>query len=112
MKILSIEKAGLHELIIWYEDDVNYVSASVFDDDRVEIDVSVPIAKYRAGEYFGSKLTSYEVFAATMGKFNPYTSFIDDPIEVDKLDFEELLNLWFDLEKKDRKALKELGSPE
>jgi len=89
MKILSIEKVGLHELLIWYADDVNYNSASVFDDNRVEIFTSVPIAAYK----------SYEHFATAVGKVNPYASFMVEPVEVDNLYFEELLKVWSDFKK-------------
>ena len=90
MKILSIKKVGLHEMLIWYEDDVNYNSASVYDDNRVEIFTSVPIAAYK----------SYEHFVADVEKFNIYTIFMIEPVAVDKLDFNELLKVWSDFIKK------------
>jgi hypothetical protein len=90
MKILSIKKVGLHEMLIWYEDDVNYNSASVYDNNRVEIFTSVPIAAYK----------SYEHFLADVEKFNIYTIFMIEPVAVDKLDFNELLKVWSDFKKK------------
>jgi hypothetical protein len=90
MKILSIKKVGLHEMLIWYEDDVNYNSASVYDNNRVEIFTSVPIAAYK----------SYEHFVADVEKFNIYTIFMIEPVAVDKLDFNELLKVWSDFKKK------------
>lgn len=90
MKILSIKKVGQHEILIWYEDDVNYNSASVYDGNRVEIFTSVPIAAYK----------SYEHFVADVEKFNIYTIFMIEPVAVDKLDFNELLKVWSDFKKK------------
>jgi hypothetical protein len=98
MKIISIDKGDKRTIIIWFMDDVNFVKAVVTDDDNVDVDITVPIAKYG----------SYAVFAATMGKFNPYTEFVDEPIEVDDLDFEKLVDVCNELEKKDREALKTL----
>jgi hypothetical protein len=89
MKILSIKKVELHEILIWYEDDVNYNSASVYDDNRIEIYTTVPIVEYK----------SYKYFAAAMEKFNLYTIFMVEPVEVDKLDFNELLKIWSDFKK-------------
>jgi hypothetical protein len=90
MKILSIKKIGLHEMLIWYEDDINYNSASVYDNNRVEIFTSVPIAAYK----------SYEHFVVDVEKFNIYTIFMTEPVTVDNLDFNELLKVWSDFIKK------------
>jgi hypothetical protein len=90
MKILSIKKVDLHEMLIWYEDGVNYKSASVYDDNRLEIYTSVPIAAYK----------SYEYFVAAVEKVNQYNTFMTDPVEVDNLYFEELLKVWSDYVKK------------
>lgn len=90
MKILSIKKVGLHEILIWYEDDINYNSASVYDNNRVEIFTSVPITAYK----------SYEHFVADVEKFNIYTIFMTETVTVDNLDFNELLKVWSDFIKK------------
>lgn len=90
MKILSIKKVELREMLIWYEDDVNYNSASVYDDNRVEIFTTVPIAAYK----------SYEHFVTSVEKFNPFVTFMVKPVEVDNLYFEELLKIWADFGKK------------
>jgi hypothetical protein len=93
MKLLSIEKTGV-KFIIWYADDENYVKAIVSKKNQIEVDVTVPISRYPAGRYGGrKKLTSYEYFAAVMGKFNPYTVFWIEPIEVDSLDYNKLLDI-------------------
>ena len=92
MRLLSLEKAG-KEFIIWYADDANYIKAIVSKDNKVEIDVTVPIERYPAGKYGSDKLTGYEYFAAVMGKFNPYTIFMETPVEIDSLDYKALLKI-------------------
>ena len=77
-------------MLIWYEDDIKYNSASVYDDNRVEIDTSVAVAAFK----------SYEHFVAAVEKVNPYVTFMVKPVEVDNLYFEELLKVWSDYVKK------------
>ena len=97
MKILSIEKTGLHRVELWVEDGEQYKKLALFDDDKVEELASVPVAKY----------DDYEHFVGVMGKFNPYTIFRKQPVFVEILDFEELIIMANGFEKEAREYNKE-----
>jgi hypothetical protein len=100
MKILAIEKLGLHKVDIWVEDGDQYKNLIVNDADEVDEITSTPIARYR----------NYGHFVGVMGKFNPYTIFMEKPVEVKGLDFEDLIDTWNKFEKDQRAWLKSLPS--
>jgi len=98
MKVLSTERLGLHKISYWIEDKNQYIHQIISDDGSIEDLTSVPTSDFK----------DYDHFGGVMGKFNPYTVFMD-PIVIDKLDFETMLGVCDKFEKIQRENLKKIG---
>gem|GEM_PF-572313 len=92
MKIISVVGHSIDSITLWIKDARYYKNIGVDMSNNVELITQVETKQYK----------SYAYFAAVMGKFNPYTFFMKDPIPIKKLDFEELIVIAFEYEKKQR----------
>ena len=90
MKVISTEAHGFKPITIWIEDDGYYKKLIVDNNNKIEILTRVATKKY----------DDYAHFAGVMGKFNPYTIFMKDPVTVKRLDFKELNDIANAFEKK------------
>ena len=100
MKILSIEKMIFDDqLSVWVEDGKFYKAVVVHLDGQIDEKHALPTKQYKG----------YDHFTATMGKFDPYTAFRKAPVDVAKLDFEDLTKMRHEFEKevRDEAAQKE-----
>ena len=70
VKLLSIEEAG-PTFIVWVEQDDSYIYYHATHKGFIEKE------RHSVKEYRG-----YEHFAGVVGKFNPYTVFLKNPIEI------------------------------
>lgn len=92
MKIISLVGHSIDSITLWIKDAGYYKEIGVDMNNNVELITQVETKQYK----------NYAYFAAVMGKFNPYTFFMKDPIPIKKLDFEELIVIAFEYEKKQR----------
>jgi hypothetical protein len=92
MKIISLVGHSIDSITLWIKDAGYYKEICVDMSNNVELITQVETKQYK----------NYPYFAAVMGKFNPYTFFMKDPIPIKKLDFEELIVIAFEYEKKQR----------
>lgn len=90
MRVISTEAHGFKPITIWIEDGGYYKNLIVNNNNEIEILTKVATKKYK----------NYDHFAGVMGKFNPYTIFMKDPVTVTKLDFKELNDIANAFEKK------------
>jgi hypothetical protein len=92
MKILAIEKLVDDGESVWIDDGDEYKDIHIAPNNVQEVFSSFSKKNYN----------NYEHFIAVMGKFDPYTMFRKTPIEVDKLDYEEIVELRHSFEKEYR----------
>ena len=83
MKILTVEKLFDNGESAWIDDGENYKDIWMYPDGTMKEKASFPKSNY----------DNYEHFVGVMGKFNPYTIFRKNPVEVNKLDYEMLVEL-------------------
>ena len=100
MKILTVEQLIDDGEAAWIDDGENYKEVYVYPDNTMKERGSFPKSNY----------DDYEHFVGVMGKFNPYTIFRKNPVEVDKLDYEYLVELRHSFEKEYREYSKRIDS--
>lgn len=100
MKILAVEKLTDGGESAWVDDGNEYKDIHVAQNNAQKVDASFPKKNYK----------NYKHFAEVMGKFDPYTVFRKVPVEVDKLDYEYLVDLRHSFEKEYSEYSKRIDS--
>lgn len=82
MQIMNLEKSS-KGFKGWLQEDGFYKRFETHEG-RLATDILVPVKNYK----------DYETFAMIVGKFNPYVTFLREPVEIGALTFEELRRVY------------------
>jgi hypothetical protein len=89
-RIISISR-GIGAIVFFVDDKTNYSKRIIrYDTGEMEIEHKYPVINY----------ANYIIFAAIMGKFDPYTRFLEKPVEVPDLELSTLDKLYDELAEK------------
>jgi hypothetical protein len=89
MKIIALERTPKDIFNGYVDDDDRYRSFSASPEEDVYIDTS-----YKKKDY-----KNYQHFVNVMGKFDPYTGFLRNPVDIVQLTYEQLLAVWPQVER-------------
>lgn len=92
IKILAVGKSFKGKLWAWIEQGDYYKKIVIDKKDVVKVHASEPVSKYGLNNQ-EMTLSSYDHFAAMVGKFNPYTDFFIKPVECD-LTYKDCLRVY------------------
>jgi hypothetical protein len=76
--------------VVFHEEENQYVRAEVGSDGDMSVTAVYPKEEYG----------NYRTFWNIMGKFDPYTKFLVDPVEIEDLSFEKVSTLYDKLAEK------------
>lgn len=92
IKLLSVGRSDKKKLVCWIEQDGFYKKVVIDKKDVVKVHATESVDKYGL-DNDEMTLSSYDHFAAMVGKFNPFANFFIEPKEID-LTYKDCLKVY------------------